>query len=201
MKKMLWALTLFSVICVARPGYAIPVPTGNPDEFFFKFEASGFLPRDPQGERAPQDPVSGSITYRAASINSPIEELLSIDLTIDEHTYTVCSTPSCGNDVGFLTSGGMQLVGGSLFGGVEQVRAGRDDFLLQWDQTTLALGPFLYATVNRELDVYTTEAVVTPVSEPATLPLAVLAMGLIAVFAGKRRNGGRAVSPQAMASC
>jgi hypothetical protein len=198
MKKMLWALALFGMACAVGTAHAIPVPTGNPNEFVVKFSASGFMPLDPQGEPPPTDPVTGSVTYRAASINSPIDSLVSIDLEIDGHTYIANDQPN--SEVGSAIIGGMQLVGGNNHG-VDQVAPSSDDFLLQWDLTTFAFGSFLYTSIERELDTYTTATVGNPVSEPATLPLAALAMGLIAVFAGRHRKVNRAVPPQTIAGC
>ena len=193
MKKMLWVLALFSLVCAVRPVHAIP--------FTFTFEASGFVREADPTVPPPDDPVSGSISYDAAAQRAPIDSLTSLNLTIDGHTYDV-------GEVGFLLTGaGEQVVGaivqaGAVFG-PDRVRTGRNDFLVQWDPATLTLQRFVYASENVEDTTFSATTLTSgnPVSEPATLPLAVLATGLIAVFAGKRRKAGGPVSPQAIASC
>jgi hypothetical protein len=81
MKKLFLALA-FLPLAWAMPLHAVPL-----SQFTYSFGASGFAPFDPEGEPPPTDPVIGSLIYEAATANSPIEGLVSIDLTIDGHIY------------------------------------------------------------------------------------------------------------------
>jgi hypothetical protein len=132
--------------------------------------------------------VAGSLIYNAATANSPIEGLVSIDLTIDGHTYDT-------GELTFAIVSGRQRVGGNLTGG-NRVAPGTNAFSMEWDPATLVLESFRYASVNREADFYIASVLTSesPVPEPATLALVVLAMSLIAIFAGRRRGGDRSAS-------
>jgi hypothetical protein len=62
------------------------------------FTASGF------GAGAPSDPIGGTLTWRAASQDAPIEELLSINLTIAGHSYSLSEIAFNGFVIGGLVS-------------------------------------------------------------------------------------------------
>lgn len=109
-----FVLLLLSV-CPLTPASAIPITAS--------FTVSGF------GVGAPTDPVTGSIGYDAASTMSDINSLTSISLTIAGHTYLL-------SDVGFISSVGLQIIGGSL-NGVGIASPGTNDFVLEWNSTTL----------------------------------------------------------------
>jgi hypothetical protein len=182
MKKLYLALAFLPLAWV-MPVHAVPLP-----QFTYSFGASGFAPFDPEGEPPPTDPVTGSLIYEAATANSPIEGLVSIDLTIDGHIY----------DTGQLTFGivsGRQRVGGNLTGG-NRVAPGTNAFSMEWDPATLVLESFRYSSTNREGDFYIASVLTpsNPIAEPATLALVVLAMSLIAIFAGRRRGIDRSAS-------
>jgi hypothetical protein len=105
------------------------------DVFTLNFTANGFA------AGAPQNPVSGSFTYEAASATSPVTALDSVNLTIAGHTYALV-------DIGFLSpyGGGPDTVIGGVSNGVADVTSGTDDFYLVWTTATDVPDGFLYST-------------------------------------------------------
>ncbi|WP_026612152.1 PEP-CTERM sorting domain-containing protein [Methylocaldum szegediense] len=121
-------------------------------------------------------PVTGTIVWDAASPTSPIDSLISIDLSIDGHDFTL-------DEVDFVNLGEFGLIGGRVTG-VNTISPGTNDFWIMWDVQHLT--PFEFAYTSPTLDVV---SVVTKsrfdqfsvtaqqaVPEPATLTL--LAAGL-----------------------
>ena len=193
MKKMLWALTLFALACAVRPAHAIPVE--------FEFTASGFFGSDTGDHRLP-DPVFGTIAYELDPLTLDIIQLTSVDLNLNKSNGTAFQLGELDFLTGAARPAGKQVLGAKV-NGIDQVMIFSDDFLLQWDQDTLTPELFVYTTHDDELNSFAATFLVQgiPVSEPATLPLTVLAMGLIAAFAGRHRKAGRAASTQTIASC
>lgn len=186
MKKLLLALA-FLPLAWAMPVHAVPLP-----QFTYFFGASGFAPFDDQGEASPIDalPLGSNLVYAAATANSPIDHVASINLTIDGHAYDT-------GELSFTIVNGRQRVGGNLSGlGGNSVAPGTDAFLMEWDPATLVLEAFRFSTVHREADFYVASVLTSgsPIPEPATLALVVLAMSLIAIFAGRRRGVDRRAS-------
>jgi hypothetical protein len=183
MKKLLLALA-FLPLAWAMPVHAVP-------QFTYSFGASGFAPFDEFGEPSPIDALPGgsNLVYEAATANSPIEGVASIDLEIDGHTYNT-------GELSFAIVNGRQRVGGNLSGvGGNSVAPGTNAFLMEWDPATLVLEAFRFSTVNREADFYVASVLTSgSIPEPATLALVVLAMSLMAIFAGRRRGVGRSAS-------
>ncbi len=90
---------------------------------------------------APEDPVSGSIVITADETNDNLPaSIVSIDLTIDGHVYTV-------GEVGIDTVGVTATIGGTV-NGVAIVGSGAHDFQIIYNASTGALSffPFSYAT-------------------------------------------------------
>lgn len=93
------------------------------------FTASGF------GAGAPSDPIGGTLTWRAASQDSPIEELLSINLTIAGHSYGLAEIGFNGFVIGGLVS---------TVNGVDAT-ANAHDFLMEINPLTEQFeSPFFY---------------------------------------------------------
>jgi hypothetical protein len=124
---------------------------------------------------APDDAVSGAMIYDAASINSPIDSLTAISLTISGHTYTLA-------EVGFLDLGlGFEEIGG-LIDGVNGSGNSETDFSIIWDTSSLMPLLFLYATSDSSgiWDTSTfTQFSVTPSAVPEPNTLALLALGFL----------------------
>lgn len=143
------------------------------------FTASGF------GTGAPTDPVSGSFTYEADSIDSAINSLQAVSLNIDGHAYTL-------GEVSFTPLGGnIDLIYGSFFG--LAILATANDFWLSFDRVTGTGIDISYATSNVQ-DIFITRnftnfsrtvGTANPVPAPATWGL--LALGLAAAALRRRR--------------
>ena len=113
-----------------KPAYASPI--------LVSFTYSGF------GAGAPQDPISGSIIYDAASTTSKMNSLTSISLTIAGHAFSVA-------EVGFLNQtsfGNDSILIGGLLNGVNGLRAASNDFIVSWTWTggNFKPGTFQYTT-------------------------------------------------------
>jgi len=142
------------------------------------FTVAGF------GVGAPQDPISGSIAYDAATATSNINSLTSINLTIAGHVYTV-------GEIGFISTGFFQEIGGTV-NTVSGLSAFADDFFLGWNEATLTPFDFIYGTSNSYL--YDQSSVgfqqfsVTATPEPATLPVMLTGGAAMAMLGWLRRR-------------
>ena len=177
---------------VAASAHAIPVTTS--------FTAVGFAPGG-----APTDPVSGIITWEAASVTAPIESLTSVSLTIGGHAYVL-------EELGSLSPffGTTDVIGGAV-SGLFSAMAGTDDFWLMFDRASAMPRQFLYVSAGAGSDFSTmtfasfsiTEGTVAArdfaaesfaantVPEPSTLAL--FATGLAGLgFGARRRQSTRA---------
>lgn len=143
------------------------------------FTVAGF------GPGAPADPISGSFTYDAASINSTIDAIQAVSLTIEGHAFTL-------GEVGFQSpfGGDIDIIFGSLNGST--VVGGTNDFWLRFNRVTGAGFDFLYSSPSNSSQNFQTAAfrsldrtIGTSVPEPSTWALA--ALSLLAAALGRRR--------------
>jgi hypothetical protein len=103
-----------------------------------EFAAVGFNVSN--NNSAPDDPVSGTIIWTADSINSTVQSIDFVDLTINGHTYGV-------TDVGFSNDHASVIAIGANTFGVTGLANFSNDFYLRWDRNTLnPVGQFGYAT-------------------------------------------------------
>jgi len=145
-------------------------------------------------------PISGAITWEAASPTAPIEALTSVDLTIAGHTYAL-------EELGFLSpffespSGATDLIGATV-SGLLQVNEGVDDFWLLFDRSNPAPLQLLYASstapggasssfasfsiTEGRAFAFAPESLTNAVPEPSTLAL--FAAGLAGLVCGRRRR-------------
>jgi hypothetical protein len=139
--------------------------------FQLNFTATGFA------AGAPQDPVSGSLVFEAASATSTVTALDSINLTIAGHTYALSDVFLDPAYAGTTET----LVGGSLNG--EALNIGTNDFSLGWFPSSGAGHEFDYATAGTRTIFYSPTfstfeitSVTGTVPEPASVSL-LLAIG------------------------
>src|SRR5262245_29983295 len=125
MPRLISAVPAVLLALAAGSAGAIPVTTS--------FTAVGFSPSP-----APTDPVSGVITWEAASLTAPIDSLTSVSLTIAGHVYGL-------DELAFDSSPdySMVMIGGRT-GGVWTAYVGTDDFWLMFDRVSATPRHFLY---------------------------------------------------------
>ncbi|WP_282605212.1 PEP-CTERM sorting domain-containing protein [Pelagibius sp. Alg239-R121] len=160
---------VFGLVVSVLPAQAVPIN--------YSFTAADFF------GPAPENPVSGTIVYDADSLISPINQLLSIDLTIAGYTYSLA-------EIGSVPFGEDALIGG-LVTGIQSVTQNTNDFFLRFDLLTGLDVRFTYATPSNSLSEARTFNVTrsfvnepVAVMEPSTLAL--FTLGLLG-FVGCRR--------------
>jgi hypothetical protein len=165
--RRVWVIAVFSF-------FGATAAHANP--FTVTFTATDFVPLFPSSP-TPDDLVSGSMTYQAASMNSPIDSLTGVSLTLSGHSYSLA-------EVGFLDLGlGIEEIGG-MVDGVNGSGSNENDFLMIWDTSSLVPLLFLYATLDSTgiYDTFTfTRFDIAAAPEPNTLAL--LALGFIGILA------------------
>jgi hypothetical protein len=135
---------------------------------------------------APEDPVSGTFAYSAASPNAPINSLSSISVSIAGHPYALA-------DVGALSDSGIGYVGG-LIDGVLGSGNFENDFQIVWDMSSLLPLQFLYS-MEGSSGIWVTSTfsqfTVIESSVPEPGPILLIAVGLFALIVVRTRTRKR----------
>jgi hypothetical protein len=134
-----------SVLLVSAFLLELAIPS-TASTIHLSFSASGF--RESTGAPAPAEPVSGMIVYDADSDKSPINQLLSMSLSIAGHAYSV-------QEVAFSGDPQDQLIGGVVLG-VDAVSPGTNDFAMVFNPVTVHPFVFLYSVAATNAVWFTT---------------------------------------------
>ncbi len=132
-------------------------------------------------------PVSGSITYEAASDTAVVDSFISVDLTIAGHVYTI-------SELGFEEVFAENFTIGAIVNTVSGFLQFTDDFRIAWNPTTTPIPTgrlFQYNTSGTDSlfeSVTFEEFSITPAPEPSTLALFATGLALLG-FLGWRRRG------------
>ncbi len=135
-------------------------------DYTLTFRADGFAP----GGSAPDGfagPISGSISWQAASQADPMGALTAIDLAIYGHRYTLA-------EVGIANQSSSVSVIGALANGANAVvgSGNDDDFMFGFDRATAQISFFAYAIKGQSNAIWWTPSSLTSsisaVPEPAT---------------------------------
>lgn len=155
-----------------------------------EFSASGF---QNAGTQYPgfAGPIQGSLSWTDTVPGGPVDVLTSINLTIAGHSYNlaevgIASQSTTQTAIGAAGNGFNAVVGSGVF----------DDFLIVFDRVTPTLQNFAYSIQGKTNAIWWTPTtmsaryVTQQVPEPATVVLALTALGLM--VASTRRSGNRA---------
>ncbi len=124
---------------------ATGVWTAQANQIEVKFTATNFTGAN---GAAPNDPVSGTIIYEAFSPKAKIDALVSIDLIIDGHSYSLA-------EVGFQSSDSFGIYGLVNDSGIttykyEYAGTNKDDFGIGWSKDSLMPIAFNYSSSLRK---------------------------------------------------
>jgi len=160
---------LVALVVVSTAAAAIPVT--------MTFTASGFV------TGAPQDQVSGSVTWEAAGFPGTITALTGINLTIAGHVYTL-------GEIGFVDPvGPFKLIGGTL-NAVAGLNGGTDDFqiIMAHDGGVADMAYTTQGTVAGFGAGTVSLDVIVGTSVPAPMTLVLFGLGLAGLAASRYRR-------------
>lgn len=140
----------------------------NASTIQMSFTAHAFSP-----SMAPNEPVSGTITWDSPTIHDPVGLLLSIDLALGGHSFALGEVGVL-NDVGTI---GESIVGGTV-SGINRVdgAVSQFDFWIAWDRSSTHTKGFAYAD-DECCTAWSTSAVSTFSIAPVPIPTAVWLFG------------------------
>jgi hypothetical protein len=160
------ATTILTATCL------VISPGTRATTFEATFQASGFSSLF-NGLPPPQDRVSGSIVFDAATFGSPIDRIGSVSLVIGGHAYLP-------GEVGGVPVGTGYFFGG-LLSGINNATDGTDDFFVY---LVPSLEQFVYTTPSA-FDAWGTKAVtfsIAPIPEPTVSLLFLIGLATVAAF-------------------
>lgn len=177
-------LRLLGALCAVLLS-AIPYGTAHAISIRLDFEATNFTD-SPSGAviPAPVETVGGSFLYEAASINSTIDYLTGINLTIYGHSYSLA-------EVDITTTGTslvFQCIGEDPADGCSIGGSGRD-FILEWTTSDNKPQQFAYSVDNIN-EYWTTDTFTRFDIQPVPVPPALLLFGsgLVGLIGVARRK-------------
>lgn len=145
------------------------------------------------GNSAPTNPVTGSISWQAASVNGPVQSFTSINLNLDGHAYSI-------GEIGYYSFpsnpyASWDLIGGTL-NDVGSIGSQTDDFYIRWDRDQLTGFDFAYTSSQRSggwsSAVYNTPNFTSfsIAASPVPLPAAawLLGSGLLGLIGAARKH-------------
>ncbi|MDH3460366.1 MAG: PEP-CTERM sorting domain-containing protein [Burkholderiaceae bacterium] len=184
----LWEMLATGLRAVATSAFLLTVfgPVQALPLFEISFQASGFS-ASVGSVVAPQDPVAGSIVFEAVDENSPINALVSVSLTINEHTYGLSELEFTSP---FFVSDA--FVGGAV-DGLTGTLINENDFAFAFDYGPGTVSPtqFTYTSAgfggSRWMTSTFDAAAIAPVSVPEPTTLALVGLALLVGAAATRK--------------
>jgi hypothetical protein len=180
------ARLLGSVFGVLFLFFFATAPTAHADTFQLEFSFNNFT------SGAPVDPVSGTIIFDKSPINFSVLSVISVDLTIAGHSYSVPPV-SGSNFLGPINLIPFSSVWSDCSAGCF-VSASRDNFGIVWLTNTGAATNMFYAVPSIANIFESTTASVfsfTPVGTvplPAALPLFATGLGALSLLGWRRKR-------------
>ncbi len=179
-RKLIGACVGLAMMGMAGTADAVPI------ELIFEFDMN-------DAASPPADPWTGTIIYNAASTTAQVDSIISVDMTVQGHSYTVgeliFGTYFTGPDVQYIAG----AIGG-VFSGLPAMISGTNDFRIVWvrstgiallnQETTLTAPGFSCCFTPLS----TTEFSLTEAPEPSTLALFATGLVLLAFMGWRRRR-------------